>query len=119
MSDEEQETLEKVAMMQCPKCERVIFNDGTQEGGDVFCKHRYAPVGGSMTPRDGDVMSNRSGSPANQNPVSQFVEPTLPEAAAMHELTHNLRETQNFKKKLETDLESKLFFSPQFVQSLQ
>ena len=45
----------------------------------------------------------------NEAAVSQVVVPTLSEAAAMNELTHNLRETQKFKKKLEDDLESKIY----------
>ena len=105
MSDEENETFEKTAMMACGKCKRVINNDGTQEGGDPFCKHRYEPIAASMTPREGDAMSNKSRSPPMSEP-QQFAEPTLPEAAAMHELTHNLQETQKFKNKLKDDLQS-------------
>lgn len=107
-SDEEQQAFEKVAMMQCSTCQRMIYNDGSQDGGDPFCQHRYAPIGAAFSPKPDKPMRSRSRSPAANEEAPKFVEPTLPEAAAMHELTHNLRETQNFKKKLETDLQSKI-----------
>lgn len=103
MNDEEPQVFEKVALMQCSKCQRMIYNDGSQDGGDSFCRHRYAAIGGTLTRSD-----NAGSHATNEVSVSQFVEPTLREVAAMHQLNHNLRQTEKFKKKLQDDLESKI-----------